>query len=264
MNPFVQVSVTPTHFDGITITWRLDPGFSDIGPFYFTVEAGETPELSDPTFRGTVTNTYFIVDDTKVRQNAFLPYYTRVTLTTGSGKQHVSRTVNSGDRRTSAHKFNNAREIIRREYVLYRTSGQACYLLKRKNYGEIDEASVSVIGQVSRVEASPTFGTPFSGGFYPPMAVMTWTREVENVFKSSDNGTNTEGYEVKKCRTSGFPYLMPKDVLVMRSNLRYNIEGVQRHVYPGSEIVVAQTFIAKSLPMTDPIYRLPVPELPEF
>ena len=242
----------------IALQWRIDPAFNDVGPFKFTVEVSEAPDFSVVLYTIPASNSFYCVDNTHQRQSSAVNLYYRVKLLTGADKEYFSAPLIYSTQVEKRGAFLKAKEIIRKEFVRFRYTGQRGWLLKRKNYGERDPANLDPITSVPLGDNGPDLGTGYTGGYYAPLRV-TYSREgVENTVQLNEQGFGTTTQEVQKHRYVGFPHLEPYDVLVTDNNQRLRYNKVNLVLMPGTSLLLIQTCEAQLLPPTDPIYSIPI------
>jgi len=259
-NPFRLVYVALANYEGTTVAWELDPIFKDEGPFVFTLEVSETPDFSAIIFSKVVGDSFFAIDDSRLQQNYLASYLYRVKLQTGSGKTYYSDGINYFAEIENRHKYLMAKEIVRREFVRFRYTGYQGYIIKRRNYGVVDKASVSGITGSAMVEDKPTYGTSFLGGYYKPLKIKYSEESGTYNLELNKNGLGTDEVETLKIRMPGFPLVSPKDLLVDHKNAKYIIDDVEYLQFPGTRIIVVQTCAVKLIPPTDPLNKINVHE----
>ena len=259
--PFATLDVVQTYRPlEVAIQWTLDSAFRDATPFNFVVEVSETPDFSTLLYTITAGDNFFAIDDKKQRQGATIDLHYRVRLSTGSGGNYVSPVVGHWANNANKHLYRLAAEITRREFVRYRFTGQKGWVLKRRNYGIQDPSQIDPITGVPLSDQTSDYGTGFPGGYYAPLKV-TYSREaVENSSQFSQEGFGTTTQESQKHRYVGFPILEPYDILVSDTNQRYRYVKVNATYMPGTDILLLQSCDAVLLPLTDPIYRIPIPQ----
>ena len=259
--PFATVDVVHTFRAlELAIQWTLDSAFRDVAPFDFMVEVSETPDFSEVLYELSAGDNFFAIDDRKQRQAAIIDFYYRVRLKTGSNRVYYSPVIGNWANKVGQHQRLIATEITRREFVRYRYTGQQGWLLKRRNYGMQDPAQLDPITGVPLSDQSSDYGTGFTGGYYPPLKV-TYSREaVENSSQLSQEGFGTTTQESQKHRFVGFPMIENYDILVTDTNQRYRYAKVNATYMPGTDILLLQSCDAVLLPMTDPIYNIPIPQ----
>lgn len=257
--PFATAAIVQTYKPlEIGIQWTLDSAFRDIGPFQFTVEVSETPTFAELMYELPAADNFYAIDDKKVRQNSIIDVYYRVRLNTGSNKVYYSPALSWWANRANAHQRHIAAEICRREFVRYRYTGQKGWLLKRRNYGIQDPELLDPISGVPLTDNSADLGTGYLKGYYPPLPV-TYSREaVENSAQLSHEGFGTTTQDSQRHRYVGFPGIEPYDVLVTEDNQRYRYVKVNGTYMPGTDILLIQSCEGILLPLTDPIYNIPI------
>ena len=257
--PFVDFKVVQTYRPlERALQWRLDSAFRDVGPFKFVVEASETPSFGKLLYKLPVTSGFYSVDDGKQPQSTIIDLYYRVRLLTGTDHIYCSAPVyfqSHGEKRSL---YLRAKEIIRKEFVRFRYTGQKGWVLKRKNYGEQNPENLDPITGVPLTDNSSDLGTGYEGGYYDPLLV-TYSREgIENSSQLNEQGFGTTAQESQKHRYVGFPILEPYDVLITDTNQRYRYTKVNSTYMPGTDLVLIQMCDALLLPPTDPIYSIPL------
>lgn len=259
--PFATLDVVQTYRPlEAAIQWTLDSSFRDVAPLQFTVEVSETPDFSVLLYTLPAGDNFFAVDDKKLRQGTTIDLYYRVRLTSGSGGNYLSPVVGHWVNNANRHLYLIAAEITRREFVRYRFTGQKGWILKRRNYGIQDPSQLDPITNVPLSDQSSDYGTGFLGGYYPPLKV-TYSREaVINGSQVSHEGFGTTAQETQKHRYVGFPVLQPYDIIVSDTNQRYRYTNVGATYMPGTDILIVQLCDAVLLPLTDPIYRIEIPQ----
>ncbi|RTL07835.1 hypothetical protein EKK58_01420 [Candidatus Dependentiae bacterium] len=259
--PFATLSVVQTYRAlEIAIQWTLDSAFRDVAPLNFTVEVSETPDFSVLLYSIEAGDNFFAIDDKKLRQGATIDLYYRVRLVTGSGGNYISPVIGHWVNKANKHLHRLAAEITRREFVRYRFTGHKGWVLKRRNYGIQDPTQLDPITGVPLSDQTSDYGTGFPGGYYPPVKISYSREAVENSSQLSSEGFGTTTQEVQKHRHAGFPMLEPYDIVVTDTNQRYRYVKVNATFMPGTDILLVQSADAVLLPLTDPIYRIPIPQ----
>lgn len=240
------------------LQWKIDPAFRDVAPFEFTVEVSETPDFSTLLYTIPAGNGFYATDATQQRQSEMTDFLYRMKLRTGEGRIFYSAPLiyfAKGEKRAL---YLKAKEIIRKEFVRYRYTGQQGWLLKRKNYGEQDPDNLDPITGVSLTDSRSDLGTGITGGYYKPLLVTYSREDMKASSQLSQEGLGTTTSEVQKQRFVGFPIIEPYDILVTDSNHRYRYTQVNTTFMPGTDIIIIQQCEATLLPPTDPIYSIEV------
>ena len=257
--PFVDIRMIQT-FQKYerAVQWKLDPLFRGLAPFNFFVEVSETLDFSTLRYTLPAAAEFYAVDTTGDVQGKSVHLYYRVRLETGDDKVYYSSAVIHRSQKEKARQYFLAKEIMRREYVRFKYTGQAGWLLKRKNYGERDPADLDPITGAPLHENTGSVGTGFIGGYYKPIP-MTYGREsVDSSMELSREGFGTSSQEIQKHRIVGFPMVEPYDVMVADNNERYRYTKVSPVYMPGTDIVLVQMCDCALLPPTDPVYSISI------
>lgn len=262
-NPFSKVQLVHFYDGGHyhAIQWTIDPTFKDEAPFTFIVEVSETPDFSELIYTLTAEDSFIAVDRTNNLQTNNPSWYYRVKLTTGSGKVYYSPSIYHFAKKEEAHKYWTAREIVRREFVRFNYTGHHGYILKRKNYGEIAKGYVDPISGVPIADVAVDNSTGFVGGYHKPLKIVFSEEGGANRTAYAEDGSGVNNIEQLKVRMVGFPVVYPKDILVDEVNARYEVGSDIGYVYfPGTHILIVQTFTAKLLPFNDVAYNIKIDE----
>lgn len=257
--PFTDIKIVQTYRPlECAVQWRIDPAFSDITPFTFTVQVSEAQDFSEILYTVPAGTGFYAVDTSNLRQGNAIDLFYRVKLETGASHVFYSATVTfwaKGEKRALHLK---AKEIVRKEFVRYRYTGQKGWVLKRKNYGEHNPENLDPITGAPLTDSRSDLGTGFIGGYYAPLPV-TYSREgIESTSQLSPEGFGTSTQEAQKHRYVGFPIIEPYDVLVTDTNQRYRYSKVSPTFMPGTELLLLQVCEASLLPPTDPVYSIQI------
>lgn len=240
--------------------WMLDPTFRGIKPFNFILSASETPDFSSVVFSKSLGDTFFGVDDTHIKQNNLGSYLYRVKLITGDNKTYTSQAINFFNRPENWQKYSIAKEIIRKEFVRFRFTGQRnAYLLKRKNYGELNVSELDPVSGVALTDNTNDFGTGFIGGYHKAIKIVYSTEGQEEHSSLNKSGLGFDHVEKLKIRLVGFPIVNPRDILVTEENFRYDFDTINTTYMPGTNIPLIQLADVTIIPPTDTIYNVQVP-----
>lgn len=241
------------------LQWEIDPIFADLSPFNFTVEASETPDFSEILYTIRAGNTFYVIDDKKWQQSNSLDIMYRIKLTTGSNRTYYSYPLvhyaHTGEKR---NQYRIAKEIIRKEFVRYRYTGQTGWLLKRKNFSEHSPDTLDPITGVSLSDGNSDLGTANLGGYYPPLKVTYSREEHQESLQLSQEGFGTSTQETQIHRFVGWPVIKPYDILIADTNVRYRYITASETFMPGTGILILQICKAVLLPPTDSVYQIPV------
>ena len=261
MNPFYKVFLQPDFKDGHIITWELDPTFSDIMPWTFTLEASETPTFDELFFTKTEEDVVLIRDTSNRKQNWDYAWYYRVKLDTGDGNTYTSSTIMLGGNSIENTKYRLSAEIIRKELLLMRKfTGKQVFALKRKIYSQKVAAMIHPISGVPLGDTTSEYGTGLTGGYHKPISMFAQVVQSQNAKKLDPAGDGVKETQVKALRMIGFPLISPRDVIVFpQTDTRYMIQGTPRYVFfPGTEVCIVQEHTGMLLPQSDTVYQIDV------
>lgn len=257
--PFVDLRVIQTYRKyERAIQWKLDPLFRGLAPFRFFVEVSEVPDFSDLLYTLPPTGEFYAVDIAGKAQGSGIHLYYRVRLETGDDKVYYSPVIIHHAQKEKARQYFLAREIMRREYVRFKYTGQKGWLLKRKNYGESDPTDLDPITGAPLHENTGSVGTGLVGGYYKPIPITYGREGADSSTELSHEGFGTSSQEVQKHRIVGFPMVEPYDVLVSDGNERYRYTKTAPVFMPGTDIVIVQTCDCSLLPPSDPVYSISI------
>lgn len=263
-DPFLVIKTTPNYSKGHLVQWWLKPSFNGQAPYKFTVFAFQDPSATTPVWTKEVGENFFTIDNSKIRQNFDDAYSYKITLTTNDGQTFGSKVVSLTGTDLSRNKYLNASEMIRKEWVRLRYTGQFAYLLKRKIYtpAALNEIDI-VTGEPIVDSRKGSFGVGQGNGFFPP-ALFKYSLEKYN--QSMDYDPEGKGPSYKEeiiIRTVGYPYLTVHDLMVTTEGKRYQLDDVQEVHYPGTFFTLVQNCKCHVITESDTIYSIEVPEFPK-
>lgn len=256
--PFTDLWFLSSYHHGHVVQWALDPLFSAPAPFSFVLQLMEDSTGESIIYSAPATSTYFARDDSNKRSNFVSPFYYRVRLTTGDNHVYFSNTLDVLASKEDTHHYLLARDIVRREFIRFRYTGHDGYLLKQKNYGEIVPGSVDPISGLPIVEGGTAFGTRFSGGYYSGVKLRFSMENVKQQFEDKSTGMGITASETMKIRMVGFPLSINQDILVDNQDERWILDEFNVTYFPGTQIPLVQSGLAKHIQSQDPLYKLPV------
>jgi len=259
MRVFKFFYLTIDFIKGNCYQWGLNPGFNDTEPYTFIVQAATTLDFSDIVYEINAGNSYFVIDNTNIKQNWSPDLYFRVQLKTVNNI-YYSEILLFDSSPTTKRKYRMAADIMRKFNVWVKFAGTQAYLLKRKIYGTVDTKNVDPITGIPLNNNVGNFGTGIVGGYYKPLPLaMVIESNAKDKSLSPDGQNVKEVYELS-VRINGFPMVDTYDVIVRAdNNKRYNVVGIRSINFPGTNICIGQTLDIKLLPIGDNIYQIPTP-----
>lgn len=258
-NPFVDFTFTPNFHLGHLLQWKIDPVFSDAGPFIFTVEMAETPDFSEITMELPSVAGFFAIDKTnhKITQGDTLRY--RVKLQTAQGI-YYSNILNFGISHNDQRTYLLASEVQRKELLrIHFYVHSEGWLLKRRNYGVKDTATSTFISGLPATDNSSDYGVGLTGGYYNPLGFV-WSKEEYNESKTLSEDTGVDEVYALQIRTIGFPLIEEQDIIIHRgTDYRYMVRERSYTYFPGTQFVLVQRLGLVRIPITDTVYQIPMP-----
>lgn len=262
-DPFLKIKTTPNYNKGHLVQWWLNPVFDGKAPYNFTLLAYQDPSSTEAVLTKQVGEGFYTVDDSHLRQNFDDSYTYKVRLTTADGQVFDSRSVNLTTGDLSKHKYLNASEMVRKEWVRLRFAGQFGYLLKRKIYSPASMNEVDPVTGEPIVDSSKgSYGVGHGNGYFTP---VLFKYSLEKYNQSLDYHPEGKGPTYKEeimIRTVGYPYLSPHDIMVTTEGKRYQLDDVQDIHYPGSFFTLVQDCKCHVITDTDTIYAITIPKFP--
>lgn len=148
-----------------------------------------------------------------------------------------------------------AAEIIRQEDKLFREFiGRRCWLYPVRTFGPRCSCYDATLTRITRTSHLPCYGTGWLGGFMSPVEVWVQIdpngKQVQLSALQEGQATNTTA------RTSSFPPINPRDILIESENTRWRVVSV--HATERLRAIVHQELVLKALPRGDIEYALPV------
>jgi hypothetical protein len=265
---FTKVDILPDWAQGHFIQWKLDPFFKAPRPYNFIFETSEVPDFSEILYRkDNLGDTFFAVDNTKLKQSWDTSYYYRITLETADGRKFYSPAVLFGFTRRSARKYAMAAEVIRKELLLCRMAGAEAWLLRRKSYGAVSDTTRQGLDPVTGVpiadEKGKDYGVGLDGGYFSPLPCAFKVQDSNQRKGFDPNGLGVREDIEYKVRMPGYPLIDSHDVICeAQDGYRYSVQDdVQFLTFPGTNIPVAQLLTLRLIPNTDSVYsvKLPIP-----
>lgn len=245
---------------GTRVEWSLDSRFRDAAPYTFTLQVGHTAiaegdweDVGDP-----VVNTYTVTDTEKRLYGKTLFTHYRVKLETSDGIYYSNPEPVYGV--LSPADWRRAREILRKEQLrLRKLTGIECYLLKRRNYGELCDCLDEQTGEILNGQHERCFGTGFVDGYYPAsecIYVEMQNNSERTHVDSSARGTVND--VVVPARTIAVPSLDSYDVIVEKNcDRRWVVHSISSIAeFRGIPLVLNVEL--RLIPFSDVIYKLQV------
>lgn len=146
-------------------------------------------------------------------------------------------------------------EIVSQENLLFREyAGRKCWLYPARTFGPVCSCFDVYTRQKLRANHAPCYGTGWLGGFMSPVEVWVQIDPYPKNPTLTENGelhiNNTTG------RTSAYPPLSPRDILIESENRRWRVETVT----PTQRLraTVRQELVLHEIPKGDIEYTLPL------
>jgi hypothetical protein len=262
-SPYYSVDLSPHYKQGHIISWQIDPVFSDSFPHNFTVQVAGTPDFSELLYELPAGNSFFVVDNSHIKQSFTKDVYYRVKLETGDNNTYISKTVAFTGERYDSRNYFKAREIVRKELLrMTKYTGHQAWLLKRKTYGAVDTSNplLDPVSGVPLTDQTTSPGTQFNVGYYDPLAFWISYENGKAIRRQSSEGIGFTDVRQFELRTVGFPSVETYDVIVEPINdERYYVKDKQEVLFPGTDLIVVQTLQVQLIPPSDPVYEIEVP-----
>jgi hypothetical protein len=263
-DPFLSVKTTPNYDKGHLVQWWINPTFTAPAPYTFKVSAFQDPTVEEVLWTKDAGENFMLLDDSKIRQNFADGYAYQIELTTGDGKVYLSKKTDLGGGELTRHKYLNAAEMVRKEWVRLRFAGQFGYLLRRKMY------SAAALNEVDPVTGEPivdnkegSFGVGHEDGYFPPTLMKFSLEAFQQKLDYHPEGRGPTYNEMIMVRTVAYPYITPHDIIVTREGRRYYVDDVDETHYPGSFFTLKQNCKCHLIANTDTVYAIGVPEFPK-
>lgn len=255
-NPFATIKVFPNFATGHYIQWWIDPYFKGQEPYHFTLEVSQTLNFDELIFQKDAGSNYFVIDDSKIKQNWGNDYLYRIRMETADGQVLYSPITVFSRTRFDKKKLAYMSEIIRKEFLNIRYGGRMGYLLKRKSYGTVAEADVDPVSGVPMNDNPTSFGTGFEGGYFSPVEVGWVVLQSDYELNLGDDGPLKE--EVTQVvRIPGYPFIGRRDIIVdPAEDKRWNVHKVSPTYFPGTDVPVVQKCELRLIPSSDTIYNI--------
>jgi hypothetical protein len=258
---FHKIYMIPDFVRGHFIQWTLDPFFKGEGPYEFTLQISQVLSFSDIAKEIPAGDSFYVIDDSGLKQSWSTNYYYRIKLKTADGRVYFSNSLVFGGTGAPARKYAMASEIIRKEFLLCRFAGREAWLLKRKTYGTVSTQTVDPISGVPIAdERDIDYGVGLEGGFFDPMP-CAFTVDRSSIDKQLDpNGNGVKETVDMIVRLPGYPMVDNRDIICTNvDGYRYNVLSRDVVYFPGTDIPVSQKVTLRLIPSTDTVYNLKVP-----
>jgi hypothetical protein len=146
-------------------------------------------------------------------------------------------------------------EIIRQEDILFREFvGRKCYLYPARTFGPLCSCFDLTLQRKTRGAHLPCFGTGWMGGYMSPVELFVQIdpspkqTSIQQTMEMQPNNTTA--------RTSPFPPISPRDILIETENKRWRVVSVSQTQRLRS--TVHQELVLHEIPRGDIEYALPV------
>lgn len=230
--PFRRVSVDHMLRGTTRVWWQLEPTFNDRGPYVFQLQTSDTGLSDAHNWRNVgapVTDLVYATDTEKRDAGVLLVTHYRVTLTTSDGT-YVSAPASCWGE-LGEKDWVTAREIIRKELLRHGQVSTGGYLLKIMRYGSPCPRCRELLTQETADSDCPVcYGTNYSGGYHPPLALQCWDLTPQIIKEDSDDQLrgSTREQAFATARVIGFPGINYRDIWVNdKSDERWRVDDVE-------------------------------------
>ena len=242
------------------VGWSLAAGFTDPGPYVYTVEAGTTgnPKACDwQPVAAPEENIATVIDPTQRAYGANNNVHYRVRLETPEGIYYSPPA--GPEARLSRRDWRIAREIARKERLTARLAWQDGWLLKRRAAGPRCSCTDLQTGDVRDPECEKCYGTGYIMGYYEPISCFPVKLDPEARAANLDPNRGV----VSDIRVTGRAIMQPLveeyDVWVSDgSDDRYIVREIQ-HVAEIRGVPIVARLGLRPADYSDPVYDLPIP-----
>jgi len=258
-----------THFNYITnqrvlVEWALEKGFVAItpGPYKFTLYRGYAANDDNFVAVAETVDQPWLYDNNPVLPQKDMNLFYRVVLEDAGGNTYVSQPVHATTY-WERYDWTLAREIIRKEHLLYRKrAGVKGWLLKRRVWGQrctADGCSDNVTNEVFNPNCDLCFGTGIVGGYYEPFEYWVVLNPSQRLKKlDAEQGFMSQVIETVRCLA--YPFPASNDVWVnANTDQRYlvmsDVAAIARH--RGIDLVLNVRMEEKARSYA--FYKVPVP-----
>lgn len=260
--PFRRVSVDHMLRGTTRVWWQLEPAFNDRGPYVFQLQTSDNGLPDARNWRAVgapVTDTVYATDSEKRDSGVLLVTHYRVTLTTADGS-YVSAPASCWGE-LNEKDWVTSREIIRKELLRHSQVSSGGYLLKIMRYGFPCQRCREKLTQETADSDCPIcYGTNYTGGYHPPMALRCWDLTPQVIKEDSDDKLrgSTREQAVATARVIGFPGINYRDIWVNdKSDERWRVDDVEIiAAIRGVPLVYKVTL--GLIPFTNIAYKLPL------
>lgn len=261
MNPFIDIQIDVAG-EIATVQYKVDPGFPGQAPFAFTLYAYQDEMFNEPLYSISGT-AFYLIDNTKVRQNQLPSLLYKLSLKTSDNKIYFSNFFGwHPSDHVNRHKYLLASEIIRRERVRFNYAGLYAYLLKRKTYSTLTAADTDPITGAPLVDNTSTYGTGAAGGYYAPVLTRLSIEEKQTKTDYAQEGRGSQFTEMLSVRSVGFPFIDQHDIIALGDGKRFIVTDASSVYFPGTTMILLQTPALRLIPNTDTVYNIEVPAFP--
>lgn len=260
---FTSVNILPNYVQGFTFLWSISQGFDDPLPWKFTVYQGHTSEGPWEAISPEQINKFAWSEDEKRVVGMDLVLFFKVILITPRGVYESYVRTPYGDLERRAYMI--VRDIMRRELLqMKKLSGVPVLILSRSVYGpKCTNCLDPITGDNLTSNCSLCYGTGRQPGYHGPYDMWATFSPLQRDTEQSPDGTGVRQNYAVQVRLLGFPYVKDQDILIdVREGKRYIVDGVV-HLTEIRRVTVVQQFNARELPVTDPLYRIDLPDTGE-
>jgi len=260
VNPFsnIQISIVGPV---VTVQYKVNPLFEGKAPYKFELIACEDETLTEVLYT-IPSDTFFVVDDTRTRQNTDHAFAYQLKLIDSRGLEYYSTFFGwRPDDSVTNHHYLLAAEISRRERLRCNYTGIFAYVMKRKGYTAAQTSGVDEVTGEAVVDNTQTYGVA-EGGYYAPILTKLSIEGRDTKEEYDPAGRGTQYTEMLKVRCAGFPSVDQHDVIITPDGKRFTVVDPVSKYFPGTTLVLVQTPTLRLVPITDTIYSIEVPAFP--
>lgn len=264
---FSRVVVDHVMPDEARVSWTVSPYFLEPGDRLFQLQRSSSGEVSDTEWEnvGLPTDSYFAIDDERLRVGKSLDTAYRVVLQIGDNEWASNPAMAYG--LLSPREWLLARAIIRRQLLRQtKRDGVEGWFFKRRDSGEDtateedfeDRATDPLSGMVINSRHTTTVGTEYVDGYYPGVPLKMIISNLEhNLERNPERGMINDIELLGEC--IAYPSISARDVWIAKHDDR------RYYLFPGkvtAELRQVPLLVAVKMmpaPTKDAIYQLTVP-----
>lgn len=222
-DPFDSVTVDYSPGGASVVYWEMEPDYNPDHPVNYTLQWARSGD-DNWTDVVTVTDTFWVTDDTQRSFSALRRGHYRVQAVDDASRTHTSapsQIPSTWDKRD----LNMANELRRRELKMYSKVGMKCWVLYRRHWGnKCTNCASPTTGQARDPQCQECYGTGYVGGYYRPYATRLMVIGSGQKITTKIGTTIGRSAQVRMCPQ--FP-VNGKDVIVLKGEgRRYVVDEV--------------------------------------